>query len=78
MFMITILHTEGHGGILFSEKLTFNQDNFFYSHYSVACFLEILCYGAVDCYAMISSYVNWKNSVRYHKLVLLWIQVVFI
>ncbi len=77
MFMITILHTEGHGGILFSGKLIFNQDNFFYSHYSVAWFLEILCYGAVDCYAMISGYVNWKNSVRYHKLVLLWVQVVF-
>lgn len=77
MFMITILHTQGHGGILWGGKLTFDQAHFFSSNYAWAWGLEILCYGATNCYAMISGYVNWKNPIRYEKIVNLWVQVVF-
>lgn len=77
MFMIVILHTLGHGGILSSTNLSYTQQNFFYSNYSVAWFIEIAVFCAVNCYALITGFFNWNQKVRYYKLAYFWLQVIF-
>ncbi|MFZ7178929.1 acyltransferase [Avibacterium avium] len=75
MLMIIALHTLGHGGVLGATKS--NDTYFFISNYSIAWFLEIGFYGAVNCYAMTSGYLSWNTSVKYAKLLYLWLQVAF-
>lgn len=77
IFMVVILHTNGHGGILFSPSLTYTQENFFYSNYSIVWLIEYLAYCAVNCYALITGYFYWNKKVQYYKLVVFWLQIVF-
>ena len=73
IFMVVILHTNGHGGILFSPSLTYTQENFFYSNYSIVWLIEYLAYCAVNCYALITGYFYWNKKVQYYKLVVFWL-----
>lgn len=69
MFMICILHTLGHGGILENTRQ-------FTLNYEIAWLLEIAAYGAVNCYAMISGYVGvMSKKQKYTSIAVLWLQV---
>jgi len=70
MFMIVLLHTLGHGGILGRVVPMSAQ-------WLVAWFLEIFAYGAVNCYALISGYVGYQVPFRLSRLFRLWGQVAF-
>ena len=77
MLMIVIIHTNIHGGILTSEHFSYTQQNFFYSNYSVIWFIQLTVSCAVNCYALITGYFNWNQNIRYYKLVMFWLQIVF-
>lgn len=68
--MITMLHTLGHGGIVWNNTLSG-------VNYDIAWMLEIASFCAVNCYAMASGYVGIHSKVKYYKLVILWLQIVF-
>nr|WP_273391206.1 acyltransferase family protein [Actinobacillus porcinus] len=68
--MVTILHTLGHGGIVWNGSLTG-------INYDVAWLLEIMSFCAVNCYAMISGYVGINSQIKYYKLIYFWLQLVF-
>lgn len=71
MFMVTILHTLGHGGVL--NAATGEKGNLIW-------IFEIGAYCAVNCYAMISGYVSYSEKekpYKYSKFATMWIQVVF-
>lgn len=70
MFFVTVLHTLGQGGIL-------SASGFLTPSYETAWFLEIAAYCAVNCYALISGYVNFGASFKWHRIASLWFQVVF-
>ena len=70
MYMIVILHVLGQGGILDAVRRGTGQ-------YSVAWFMEIASYCAVNCYALISGYVGVKTKFRMSNILYLWLQVVF-
>lgn len=70
MLMVLVLHVLGYGGILRNAAaLSVN--------YEAAWLLNILAYGAVNCYALISGYVGVGSTYKSHKIVMLWLQVVF-
>lgn len=74
MFFIVILHCLGRGGLLASVTINSPQ-------YKLAWLMEITAFCAVDVFALISGYASFRkaeNKVRYEKLILLWLQVVFI
>ena len=77
MLMIVIIHTQGHGGILFSGVLTYTQETFFYSNYTASLLIESFIFPAVNCYVLITGYVNWNRKIRYYKLAIFWIQILF-
>ena len=70
MFLIVILHTLGHGGILGSVEIHSGK-------YWGLWLTEISAYCAVDCFALISGYVMWKSSFKLEKISELWMQVLF-
>ena len=70
MFMVVILHSLGHGGILDSV-------NNFSGKYYISWLTEIAAYCAVNCYALISGYVGINSKYRYSKIISLWIQIIF-
>lgn len=70
MFMIVLLHVLGQGGIL-GNVVPFSKQ------YYVAWLLESASYCAVNCYALISGYVGIYSQIRYSKLTVLWMQMVF-
>lgn len=70
MFMIVILHTLGHGGVLGASQIGT-------SSYAIGWFWESLALCAVNCYALISGYVGCNSSFKYSNIVVLWLQVVF-
>ena len=70
MLMIVTLHVLKQGGILGAAAEGSQQ-------YYAAWILETLCYGAVNCYALISGYVGVNSKIKYHKIAVLWLQVVF-
>lgn len=70
MFMVCMLHTLGHGGILSSSPFGTLQHKTFY-------LLEVASYCAVDSFAMISGYMAINKPQKYEKLVEMWFQVVF-
>lgn len=70
MFFVTVLHTLGQGGIL-------SASGFLTPSYETAWFLEIAAYCAVNCYALISGYVTFGTSFKWHRIASLWFQVVF-
>lgn len=64
MFMVVVLHVLGRGGILASVKeLSIN--------YTIAWFLEISSYCAVNCYAIVSGYVGYGKKAKYSNLIYL-------
>ena len=70
MFMVVILHILGHGGVLNSAvDLSVND--------TVAWFIEILCYCAVNTFAMITGYLCIKSNFKYKNVIGLWILVFF-
>lgn len=70
MFLITILHVLGEGGVLDATLWMSKQ-------YIMAWTMEIIAFCSVDCFALISGYVGIKSKFRWYKLVSLWIQVFF-
>lgn len=70
MFMVVILHTLGHGGIL--TRLVPGTPA-----YQTAWLLEIAAYCAVNCYALISGYVGYQSNFKLSRLTTLWLQIVF-
>ncbi len=71
MFMVTILHTLGHGGVL--NAAVGAKSN-------MVWLFEIGAYCAVNCYAMISGYVSYSEKekpYKYSKFATMWLQVVF-
>lgn len=70
MFMVTILHTQGYGGILDATKPGLNKH--------VVNIIEISAYCAVDIFGMVSGYliINSKK-VNIFKFIPLWLTVVF-
>ena len=70
MFMVTLLHVLGQGGVLKSTTpLSIN--------YEVAWLLEIAAFCAVNCYVLISGYVSIDSTPKALNIVLLWLQVLF-
>lgn len=70
MFMIVMLHSMGHGGLL---KGTAPRS----ANYAVAWLLECGCYCAVNCFALVSGYVGLRSRFRLSGIAALWLQVVF-
>lgn len=69
MYMVTLLHTLGQGGVLsHCQALSAN--------YCGAWLLETAAYCAVDCYALISGYVSGKKPPRPARFLELWLSVV--
>jgi len=69
MFLVVILHIQGHGGVL--EASTGMVKN-------IAYVLEIAAYCAVDCYGLVSGYVGYSDkpkTFRTTKFLTLWTQV---
>ncbi len=70
MMMIVTLHVLRNGGIIKGTEALSPQ-------FTVAWILDCACMASVNCYALISGYVGVGRKPKYHKLALLWIQVVF-
>lgn len=70
MLMVVILHILGQGGILSAVKP-------FSLRYEAAWLLEISAYCAVNCFALASGYVMIDLKFKYHRIMSLWLQVVF-
>ena len=70
MQMIVLLHVLGVGGVL--ENLPELS-----AGYDLGWLLESACYCAVNCFALSTGYLMCGSKVRYHRLLQLWLQVVF-
>lgn len=70
MLFIVILHLLKQGGLLDATEI--NSPN-----YHFAWIMEIIAMCAVNCYGLISGYVNVDHKPKYHKLGVMWLQVVF-
>ena len=57
MFLIVILHSLGHGGVLSSTVINSSQ-------YKFSWLLEIISYCAVDIFALISGYVSYTGNEK--------------
>ena len=71
MFLVTILHVLGQGGVL--SRATG-------AGFSVSWLLEVIAYCAVNCFGIISGYVGYteeKKIYRFTKYMSVWLQVVF-
>ena len=68
MFMVGILHTLGQGGVIARAYAGTAQ-------YTIAWFLELAAFGAVNLYALISGYVGINSKFRASNLAVLWLQV---
>lgn len=70
MFMVVILHTLGHGGVLNNtHPLTIS----WFALYG----LETLCIVAVNCFALITGFLNAEKTIKLKNLLNLWLQVFF-
>lgn len=70
MYMVVVLHTMGHGGILDNVK----QNT---SNYWLAWFIETAAYCAVDVFAMITGFVMVNSKFNGFKIIPLWLTVFF-
>ena len=70
MYMVCLLHTLGHGGIL---KLYIAHT----ANYAIFYFLETISYCAVNGFALISGYTAQNKGRNFSKLVKMWFQVLF-
>lgn len=68
MFLITMLHIMGHGGVLEASSG---------GAYAVSWLIEIICYCGVNCYALISGFLGYTGKHRHSKWIYRWFQVVF-
>ncbi|MBE5955800.1 MAG: acyltransferase [Lachnospiraceae bacterium] len=71
MYLVTVLHVLGQGGILSSAQG---------SQYMVSWLFEIVAYCAVNCFAIVSGYVSYtekEKPYRYSRYLSVWLQVVF-
>lgn len=71
MFMVVILHSLGHGGVLSALTATGSI------RYGAAWLLETGAYCAVNCYALTSGFVGLHSRYKISNLISLWLQVVF-
>lgn len=70
MFMVVVLHVLGVGGVLNgSAALSLN--------YEISWLLETGAYCAVNCFALASGFVMVNAVFKYHRIFVLWLQVVF-
>lgn len=70
MFMVVVLHVLGHGGVLeHALDLTLND--------TVAWFIEILCYPAVNLFALTTGYLCINKNFKYKNIINLWFLVLF-
>ncbi len=70
MYMVCMLHTLGHGGILAGTAADPVK-------HSIVWFFEIAAFCAVNCFALISGYVGIKAKFKYRNLFRLWLQAIF-
>lgn len=70
MFMVAVLHVLGQGGVIAHAYAGTSQ-------YTIAWFLELAAFGAVNLYALISGYVGVNSKFRASNLAVLWLQVFF-
>ncbi len=68
MFMVTVLHVLGQGGVIARAYAGTAQ-------YTITWFLELAAFGAVNLYALISGYVGVNGRYRVSNLAVLWLQV---
>ncbi|MDF2838354.1 MAG: hypothetical protein K0S60_57 [Evtepia sp.] len=68
MFMVVVLHVFGQGGIL--KTVTFGTLNYY-----ISWCMEIAAFCAVNCFALTTGYLSIDKTVRFSKLILLWLQV---
>ena len=69
MLMVTVLHFSVHGGFLGTPENGLS--------YYILSLIIVICYGAVDIFATISGFVMYNSTVKYTRIINLWIQVVF-
>ena len=69
MFMVTLLHFSGKGGFLGVPENGL-------SYYILSLFI-VICYSAVDIFAVISGFVMYNSTIKYSRIIDLWIQIVF-
>ena len=70
MFMIVMLHSLGHGGVLNAAvPMSLN--------YMTAWLLEGAAFCAVNCFALVSGFVGLRSRFRLANIAALWLQVVF-
>ena len=72
MFMVVVLHINGHGGIIWNPQCVRFTDNWYFS-----VSLEHLCIVAVNAFAMISGFVYFGRKWKIKNLLSLWLQVFF-
>lgn len=70
MYMVCMLHTLSHGGIL---EATENQT----PKFCIAWLFEAAAFCASNCFALISGYVGVKATFKYGNLLRLWLQAFF-
>ncbi|WP_300351639.1 acyltransferase [Clostridium sp.] len=70
MIMIVILHTLGHGGAL--DGTSIGNYNFI-----IVNLLESISIVGVNCYVIISGFFNIKSSFRLHKILKIYVEVIF-
>ena len=73
MFFVVILHSLGHGGLLYNTVIGSYQ-------YKFVWLLEIFAYCAVNIFALISGYISYtdkEKKMNYTNYIMLWLQVVF-
>lgn len=68
MFMVVVLHVLGQGGIL--KTVTVGSPNYY-----IAWCMEIAAFCAVNCFALTSGFLSVGKTVRFSKIILLWLQV---
>ncbi len=70
MYLVTVLHILGQGGVLNAAAPDSIQ-------YWIAWLLEISAYCAVNCFALISGYVMYRSKPKLSRILELWLQIFF-
>ena len=70
MLFVTVLHIQGHGGMLSSSGYSL-------LHSSTVWGIEYAAYSAVNCFVLIAGYVGGNSRVKISRIVMLWMQVAF-
>ncbi len=69
MFLVVILHLLGHGGIIWNAAVKGT------ALYNVAWLMECFALCAVNCFAIASGYLTVGKTVKYRKLIPMWLTV---